>query len=245
MTNQAKLYKRVSTGQHKCGLELINMAQIHPNDFVLDIGSGTGNLTFELAKQVQPNGRVYAIEPDMERMKVAKQETPNDINNIVWHEGALDSFLPTKKPMFNVAYSNYVFHWIKEQKLAVQNVYDNLLEGGRFAFCCAFGMSQVIRDLCEAIGKEGEEITSALHFTPKNKWLEYFEQAGFKIKIINAVPDYEFQDIDEVMTWWEATTHGKFSISKLGVQAQEKLRKIYPGDIIIYQNQILRLLAEK
>ena len=138
MTNQAELYKQVSLGQHNCGLKLIEMSKVTVGDVVLDIGSGTGNLTFELAKRVQSKGRVFAIEPDSARMSIAKKQKPAELNNIVWHDGPLNTFAPPQKSMFNVAYSNYVFHWIKEQQSAIKGVYDNLVEGGVFAFCCVF-----------------------------------------------------------------------------------------------------------
>ena len=92
MSNQAELYQRVSFGQHQCGLEMIEILSPQPDDNILDIGSGTGNLTFELAKCIQPTGFVYAVEPDAERVSVAKEEQSVDINNSIWHSESLDVF---------------------------------------------------------------------------------------------------------------------------------------------------------
>lgn len=118
MTNQAELYKQVGTKQYIHGLELIEIVKPSPNEIVLDIGSGPGDLTFELAKRVLPNGKVYAIEPDQERMKIAKNQHPVDLQNIIWFDGDFEKFEAPTIPFFHLVYSNYVFHWMADQQSA-------------------------------------------------------------------------------------------------------------------------------
>ena len=61
MSDQADLYKQVSIGQHLAGVELIDQLALRPGDSVLDIGSGTGNLTAIMAEKIGSTGCVYAI----------------------------------------------------------------------------------------------------------------------------------------------------------------------------------------
>lgn len=110
--NQAELYKECSLGQHQYGLYLIDLIVPKNGDRVLDIGSGTGNLTYDLASRVGDNGEVLAIDPDSERMAVAKSNQPVKIKNIDWYNGSILSYPDNLNNKFNIAFSNYVFHWI-------------------------------------------------------------------------------------------------------------------------------------
>ena len=49
---------------------------VHPkvNSTVLDLGCGTGNLTCILAERVGPGGKVIGVDPDKERLHVAREK---------------------------------------------------------------------------------------------------------------------------------------------------------------------------
>jgi hypothetical protein len=132
-----------------------------------------------------------------------------------------------------------------DQQQALQRVSDVLVPGGRFAFCCVHGMPKVIRSLCQALGSEGDALLSSLHFTPREQWLAYFESAGFKVIQTDEVSDYHFESINDVMCWWEATTHGVFARDRLSSSQLDDLCDHYPGAIDIYREETLRLVAVK
>ena len=105
-------------------------------------------------------------------------------------------------------------------------------------------MPDVIRKLCHAVPK-GQAIIDSLHFSSKAQWLEHFEDAGFEILQLKDVPDYVFKSVDDVMVWWEATTHGNFAISQLSKAQLEQFQHDYPGEIKIYKEETIRLIAKK
>lgn len=60
--NLATLYEKYNVFQTQKGLDLMTHLQLKAGDRILDIGAGTGELTYELAKRVTSSGKVYAIE---------------------------------------------------------------------------------------------------------------------------------------------------------------------------------------
>ena len=243
ISNQAILYDQVSRGQYQCGVELIGQLALIPGETVIDIGCGTGQLTALLADAVGEHGCVHAIEPDRERCQLAQQRVTAP--QIHWFADRFDHYQPPQMPFFNAAYSNYVFHWMSEQSSALQRVADILMPGGRFAFCCVHGMPEVIRYLCHTLGAAGDAIIASLHFTTQQQWLDYFKQSGFRIVQIDEVPDYQFNSIDDVMSWWQATTHGKFSVEQLSSEQLADIHARYTSQVAIYRKETLRLIAEK
>src|SRR5215831_16589689 len=59
----------------------IDLAQVHPDDRVLDVGCGTGILAIEVQQRLGPNGRVFGIDPAPQqiaraRSKAARRNLP-------------------------------------------------------------------------------------------------------------------------------------------------------------------------
>jgi 16S rRNA (adenine1518-N6/adenine1519-N6)-dimethyltransferase len=79
--------------------QLLAAADIQKNDIVLEIGPGTGNLTFELAKVAQ---KVIAVEKDKELAKLLNDELKNrEIQNIEVVEADIRNIPPNKLPTKN------------------------------------------------------------------------------------------------------------------------------------------------
>ena len=51
---------------------MIDMLNVEKGAIVLDLGCGTGYLTKALSERVGPEGKVVAVDPDGERLKIAK-----------------------------------------------------------------------------------------------------------------------------------------------------------------------------
>ena len=111
-------YGRYNQAQKAEGLDLINLLALKPGEKVLDLGCGIGDLTKILAQRVAP-GQVVAIDPDEKRIEIANKEQAAD--NIKYLIGGSDN-MPGEN--YDIIYSNYVIHWIPNNK----NIFGPLLD---------------------------------------------------------------------------------------------------------------------
>jgi len=74
MTSSALLYRQVSSLQTEDGLKLIDRLSPLEGSRVLDLGCGTGYLASVLAQRVGPEGKVTGVDPDRERIRLAREQ---------------------------------------------------------------------------------------------------------------------------------------------------------------------------
>ena len=67
----AQSYQEKTVRQREIGKSLMNDVEIHRGDVILDLGCGTGELSAYLAELVGQDGRVVAVDPDVNRLQVA------------------------------------------------------------------------------------------------------------------------------------------------------------------------------
>lgn len=122
----AEYYKNNSDNQYKTGMKTLLGIQFQGNENVLDIGCGDGRITAEIA-QLVPRGFVLGIDISRNMITEAKKSF-GVIRNIAFQCEDAAAFSSTKN--FDVVVSNSTFHWIKNQKGALKNIYDHAKPGG-------------------------------------------------------------------------------------------------------------------
>ena len=55
-------------------MKLIKMTSLKKGNTVLDLGRGTGYLTKLLSEKLGPEGKVVIVDPDGERLKIAREK---------------------------------------------------------------------------------------------------------------------------------------------------------------------------
>jgi len=113
---------------------LLRELALAPGMTVADIGAGTGYYTWQLAKQVGPGGRVYAVDvqPEMIRM-LDSQMAKRGVRNVV---SVLGSETTVKLPPASVdlAIMVDVYHELAYPSEVLDSIVDALKPGGRVVF---------------------------------------------------------------------------------------------------------------
>ena len=117
------------TEERRVGTEVLDRLDIQKGATVLDLGCGTGYLTKVLSERVGPEGKVVAVDPDGERLKIAREKY--SASNIQYIQ-ADDETFPSDE--YDAIFSNLVLHWIHNKEALLKCVHSNLHQGRYFAF---------------------------------------------------------------------------------------------------------------
>ena len=129
--NEAEAYVHLSLLEREDGLMLINIAAPKEGNKVLDIGCGTGYHSKVIADLVGAEGKVVGIDPDTERLRLAKEKC--SACNIEYLERSVED-IPGGG--YDLAFSNHVLHWCNDIDLVFRQVASKLKTDRIFAFMC-------------------------------------------------------------------------------------------------------------
>ncbi len=86
--NQAEQYEKDSSIQREDGHKIIDLLAPKKGMKILDLGCGTGYFSKFLADLVGPDGLVVGVDPDGERIKVARNKYT--ASNLKYIEGGVE-----------------------------------------------------------------------------------------------------------------------------------------------------------
>ncbi len=139
--NQAEHYEKNSSAQREAGHKIVDLIAPKKGMKILDLGCGTGYFSKFLADLVGPDGQVVGVDPDGERLKVARNKYT--ASNLKYIEGGIEKISESDYESYDIVFSNYVLHWIKNKDLILKQVNHCLKKGGRFAFLAMQSSSRV------------------------------------------------------------------------------------------------------
>ena len=115
--SEAMSYERKSEGQRGVGIELIDQTSTERGATVFDLGCGTGYLTKVLSERVGSEGKVVAVDPDGERLKIAREKY--SAQNIKYVQADDKTFLLGQ---YDIIFCNTVIHWIHDKEALYKRV---------------------------------------------------------------------------------------------------------------------------
>ena len=135
-SNNATQYSALqSKMQFKGGCSFAGLLNIKPGYKILDMGCGTGELTRFLAELVGEDGEVVGVDPDEERINVAKENLA-DLPNVTVQVGdSVSGFPHANEAYYDLHFSSHVFHWLSldERPEYVKKAFESLKPQGLVA----------------------------------------------------------------------------------------------------------------
>ena len=194
-------------------------------DVILDLGCGTGELSAYLAELVGPEGKVIGVDPDKERIQLAK-ESHSQIENLSFVEGSAINFPGIGAEVYDIIFSNYALHWMTNKQQVFNNMFDSLKVGGKVAVQYMSYLPLFDYNAYVLLNPENaERIFRLFHFESKTKMERYCLSAGFD-EIIRSFDTHckglVFETVQEFLEWQWSTTCGLFDPSLV---TEERLKK--------------------
>lgn len=122
-------YARTSDLQASVAMELISDLAIMPDENVLDLGCGLGNLTMNIAA-IACGGDVLGVDTSPAMIEQAKSNLQlQPLPNVRFRVASANDL--RLDGHFDVVFSNSVFHWIKGQQQTLESIHRCLKVGGR------------------------------------------------------------------------------------------------------------------
>ena len=219
----AQLYLENSLLQKEHADELMSMLSVPYGGLVLDLGCGTGHLATILSDLVGPEGQVVAVDPDAERIKIAKRE--NSRPNIQYSVANNQTF-PGEH--YDLIVSTHVIHWIKNKQALFNRLFSKLAPGGSFGFLTYDGtpeFPQIVRKGLSILVSP-DFLSNLLRgqaiFESKETYQSLATTAGFNIAHSQVIPKlFLYHTVEELLEFWSGVSHGVFSVSNVD---EEKIK---------------------
>ena len=244
--NRAKQYSQVNNLQYIRGEKLFELIRHHDNETILDVGCGTGELTYKLASLALPfNGKVFAVDPDSERIKLAEDNQPKNIGNITYFNDNAEKLTNIKSNSIDILYSTYVIHWVKSKENMLSEFYRCLRPNGYCVLQFMESMPLFEKEITLLTEISGKNLINKYYCFNKEEWVELFSRFGFKVDYIHLpILEYNFDSLEHFFNWWEGTTNGDFLRTNISKAAMKRLLETYLNKIN-YQGTTIQAIIRK
>jgi arsenite methyltransferase len=151
------------------------MADLHPGEAVLDLGSGGGIDVLLSARRVGPTGTAYGLDRTDEMLDLARaNQAKAGIENVHWLKGHIEA-IPLPDQTVDVVLSNCVINLSIDKPQVLRETARVLKRGGRFAVSDVIadpGMDDATRgDLAQYVGCVAGALTA-------EQYTRYLADAG-------------------------------------------------------------------
>lgn len=172
-----KLYNEKHSFVYNYGEDLIKLLNPQKNERILDLGCGSGQLTFKISELAK---EIIGIDKSEEMITDAKSKFPN----IKFQVGDASNFHFNKK--FDSIFSNATLHWVKNYKSSIKCMYKNLKPTGKIVveFGGKGNVQTIVKQLRKSLQSRNyiKQSESDLWYFPSiGEYTTELELAGFRV----------------------------------------------------------------
>jgi len=252
-----KDYHLHSSAQQNFARELIDKLKLTGTERVLDIGSGDGKITAQIASLV-PKGRVKGIDSSGDMVEFARENFPaSKFSNLCFE--LMDAREITFENEFDLVFSNATLHWVIGHQPVLKGICKCLKPGGRMLVQMGGkgNAGWIVKALLKTISDPKwtrcfEKFKSPYGFYEPGKYQAWLLEAGLKPVRVELFQRTMTQQGREGLKSWIRTTWHPFVERVPETERDEFITRIVDGFLIEHpldpdgniQVQMMRLEVE-
>ena len=173
------------------------LAQLHPGEVVLDLGSGGGIDVLLSARRVGPTGKAYGLDMTDEMLALANEnKSKSGIDNVEFLKGEIEH-IPLPDNSVDVIISNCVINLSAEKDRVLREAFRVLKPGGRFAVSDVVTRGDIPPEIRKSVLLWVGCIAGALE---ENEYRSKLAAAGFEQIDVEPTRIYRVDDAREFLS---------------------------------------------
>jgi len=172
------------------------LAELHPGDVVVDLGSGGGIDVLLSARRVAPGGKAYGVDMTDEMLALARaNQRTAGLDNVEFLKGSIEA-IPLPDAHADVVISNCVINLSADKRRVLAEAFRVLKPGGRFAVSDVVIRGQVPPAVRQSMELWVGCVAGALE---ESEFRELLTRTGFTDVDIEPTRIYAFEDARAVL----------------------------------------------
>jgi len=178
----------------------VALAELHPGEVVLDLGSGGGIDVLLSARRVSPGGKAYGLDMTDEMLALAERnQAEAGVENTEFLKGQIEE-IPLPDDHVDVLLSNCVINLSTDKPAVISEAFRVLKPGGRFAVSDVVFLgskADLLEDVLETVGLWTGCVAGALE---KDEYEALLSGAGFEDVSVEVQNVYDPEAIEGLDT---------------------------------------------